>query len=80
MDSQNALESKLDTRSPSSAASTLNELTSSEMKSEYVSDPATQVPNGVRSDSKDEDAPREVNWDGDNDIQNPRNWPKWKKW
>ena len=80
MDSQNALESELVTKSPSSATSTLNELASSEMKSEYTSVPESQVPNGTRSDSKEGDAPREVNWDGDNDVQNPRNWPKWKKW
>lgn len=26
------------------------------------------------------EAPAEVGWDGENDPQNPRNWPKWKKW
>ena len=81
MDSQNTLESKLDTgRSSSSASPTLNELTSSEMKLENTSVPETQVYNGERIDSKEDDTPREVNWDGENDIQNPRNWPKWKKW
>jgi hypothetical protein len=24
--------------------------------------------------------PHEVTWDGNNDQENPRNWPKWKKW
>ena len=80
MDSQNTVESKLDTRSSSSAASTMNERTSSEMKYENTSVPETEVHNGDRIDSKGDDTPREVNWDGDNDIQNPRNWPKWKKW
>jgi len=22
----------------------------------------------------------EVTWDGENDPENPRNWPNWKKW
>jgi hypothetical protein len=80
MDFQNTVESKLDTRSYSSAASTLNEPTSSEMKSKNTSVPETETHNGDRIESKEDDTPREVDWDGDNDIQNPRNWPKWKKW
>ena len=26
------------------------------------------------------ESPLEVTWDGDADPENPRNWPKWKKW
>jgi len=36
-----------------------------------------QIKSGSELKSK---APAEVNWDGENDPQNPRNWPKWKKW
>ena len=80
MDPLNTLKSKLETRSLSSAASTLNESTSSEMKSENTSVPETRVPIEDRMESKEGNAPREVDWDSDNDTDNPRNWPKWKKW
>ena len=78
MDPQNTL--KLETLSLSSAASTLNEPTSSEMKSENTSVPETQVPIEGRMESKEGDAPREIDWDGESDSENSRNWPKWKKW
>jgi hypothetical protein len=79
MESHNTLESKSSSRRPSSA-STLNERSSTEMKSENTSIPETQIANGEKVENIGENTPMEVTWDGDNDVENPRNWPKWKKW
>ena len=80
MDSQRTIESNLESQSPSSAASTLSESNSAEMKSENASVPETQVSNQETVENKERDEPTEVTWDCDNDPQNPRNWPKWRKW
>jgi len=79
MESQNTLESKSSSHYPSSM-STLNEGSSKEMKSEDNSVPETQIANGERLKNIEGNTPMEVTWDGDNDVENPRNWPKWKKW
>ena len=77
MDSQHTLESTVKSKSPSLAGSTLADASSyTEMKSENNSASDTQGFNEKVESSE----PREVTWDGDNDPENPRNWPKWKKW
>jgi len=35
---------------------------------------------GGGNDALDERDPFEVGWDGENDLKNPRNMPKWQKW
>ena len=40
----------------------------------------TPVPAHEKGGPEESLAPRQVSWDGDNDPENPHNWPKWKKW
>jgi hypothetical protein len=73
--------STLEKEVASSGASTLNEpLAMEEMKLEASLKSDTHAPNDEHVGPEDSLAPREVTWDGDNDPENPRNWPKWKKW
>lgn len=66
---------------PPSDASALNEpVAFSESKSEHESLSETHTHHEDKMGGKGEDSPREVTWDGDRDPENPRNWPKWKKW
>jgi hypothetical protein len=73
--------SKLEKETASSGASTLNEpLAMEETKLESSLNSDTPVPSDEHVGPEESLAPREVTWDGDNDLENPRNWPKWKKW
>jgi hypothetical protein len=60
--------------------STLNEDSSTKIKSENTSLHKTQIANGEKVENIGGNTPMEVTWDSDNDVENPRNWPKWKKW
>jgi hypothetical protein len=77
--------STLEKETASSGASTLDEPLAMEEKNlESSLNSDTPVPSDVPSDEhvgpEESLAPTEVTWDGDNDPENPRNWPKWKKW
>jgi len=74
-------ESSVTMEPASSTASTLNEPFPFEAE-KLASSTKYEAP--VPADEKvgpgESLAPREVTWDGDNDPENPRNWPQWKKW
>jgi hypothetical protein len=46
--------------------------------SAHLPDSRTETP--LSTESKFQGEPKEVTWDGDADPENPKNWPKWKKW
>jgi len=65
----------------SSTASTLNEPLHLEAdKLAFATKYETPIPADEKVGPAENLAPKEVTWDGDNDPENPRNWPKWKKW
>jgi hypothetical protein len=61
----------IETKIAESATSTANEYNDN-------TDGDESIPN--TSQIAEKMGPHEVTWDSDHDQQNPRNWPKWKKW
>jgi hypothetical protein len=83
MESLVASPSTREKETASSGASTLSEPIATDMEKNNLDsnlNSDAHVPSDELVGPEESLAPREVTWDGDNDPENPRNWPKWKKW